>query len=72
MEKLAQKKKVEAEILRNDISLYMLDVDVQENGRVSISGLSTSRLDAERIPEIVRSVPGVEDVKSSIVVANLM
>jgi cytidylate kinase len=68
MEKLAQKKKVEAALLRNNISLHALEIAVHEKGRVSVSGLSSSKVAAERIPEMIRAVPGIEDVTSSIVV----
>jgi len=68
MEKLAQKKKVEAALLRNNVNLRTLEIDVHETGKVSVSGLASSKLNAERIPEMIRAVPGIEEVASSIVV----
>jgi cytidylate kinase len=70
MEKLAQKKKVEAELLRNDISLRLQNVDVPKKGRVLLSGVSNSESEVDRIIEIIQAIPGIADVESSIVIAN--
>ena len=68
MERLSQLKKVEAELLKNNINLATLHLEVPEKGVVEINGLAYTLSDRNRIIEIVKGIPGISEVKPEIVV----
>jgi cytidylate kinase len=67
MERLALVKKIEAELLKNEIDLKFLTIEVRDAGRADISGLVFTPAMVADMPEIVRRVPGVRDVNSRVV-----
>ena len=66
MERLSQKKKIEAVLVENDINLFLLHVDVPETGVARISGTVYSDLERNRVTELVESVSDVSEVRSEI------
>jgi cytidylate kinase len=66
MERHALEKKIHAVLLENGISLFTLDIGVPENGIVHVSGLANSLDEQDRIPSLVRKVPGVTAVVSTV------
>jgi cytidylate kinase len=67
MERLALGKKVHAELLKSDIDLKFLHIDIPEPGIAKISGMVLTTDDQARIKEIVESVAGVSSVQSNVV-----
>jgi cytidylate kinase len=71
MERMSLLKRVQSEILKNNISSLELHIEVPENGVVHITG-SINPLESEsRLLEVVKRLPGVMEVKSEIVVPDL-
>ncbi len=66
MEKLSLVNKVEATMLKNNISLSDIHIEVPEMGVVSITGWLSPLMSEARLVEIIRSIPGVSDVKSEV------
>jgi len=69
MESRSLLKKIEAALLKNDISLTEIFIEIPEKGVASIRGWSYTRDNKDKLLEIVKEVPGVTEVKSEIVVA---
>ena len=71
MERMSLLKKVQAAILKNNISTLEFHIEVPEKGMVYITG-SLSPFDSEStLLEVLRGVPGVEEVKSELVTPEL-
>jgi cytidylate kinase len=68
MERLSQAKRIEAALLKNDLNLSMLNVEVPETGVAQISGWSYTEDERERIAEIVKGVPGISEVRSEVAI----
>ena len=68
MGRMALTKKVQAALLRNNFSLTTLHVEVGEKGDVYINGLTESKQSEAQIVKIVKEVPGVSDVQSSVAI----
>ena len=66
MERLALVKRIEAELLKHEIDLKFLTIDIRAEARADISGLVFTPDTVAAIPEIVRRVPGVRDVESRV------
>ena len=67
MERMSLLKKVQAEILKNNISPLEFHIEVPEKGVVYITG-SLSPFDSEStLLEVLQTVPGVNEVKSELV-----
>ena len=66
MEKLSLSKKVEAAILKNNISISDVHIEVPERGVVRVAGFLSPMVSEARLIEIIKAVPGVSDVKSNI------
>jgi cytidylate kinase len=64
MEKLSLLNKVEAVILKHNISISDVHIEVPEMGVVHIEGWLSPLMSEARLIEIIKSVPGVSDVKS--------
>ena len=67
MERLALEKKINAELLKSNIDLKFIHIDVPEPGVAKISGMVFAPDDQTRIAEIVESVAGISSVHSEIV-----
>ena len=67
MERLALEKKIHAELLKSNIDLKFIHIDVLEPGVARISGIVPSADDQARIAEIVESVAGISSVQSKVV-----
>ena len=71
MERMSLLKKVQAAILKSNISPLEFHIEVPEKGMVYITG-SLSPFDSEStLLELVRAVPGVKEVKSELVTPEL-
>jgi len=68
IERLSQAKRIEASLSELDLKPLGLMVDVPEKGVVHISGILLNHEDKERIPEVVRSIPGVERIDMDVMV----
>jgi cytidylate kinase len=66
MENLALSNKVEAALLKNNISISDLHIQVPERGVVHIEGWLSPLVSEARVVEIIRGVPSVTSVKSEI------
>ncbi len=66
MERLALVKRIEAELLKHEIDLQFLTIDISAEARADISGLVFTPDTVTAIPDIVRRVPGVRDVDSRV------
>lgn len=67
MERLALVKRIEAELLKHEIDLKFLTIEIRDEARADISGLVFTPAMVTGMPEIVRRVPGVRDVDSRVV-----
>ena len=68
MEKLSQKKKVEAKLVENDINLYLLHVEVPEKGVAYINGTVYTAAEKERVTELAKAVADISEVRSDLAV----
>ena len=67
MERLALEKKIHAELLKSNIDLRYIHIDVLEPGVARISGMVISMDDETRISDIVENVTGISSVQSKVV-----
>jgi cytidylate kinase len=63
MDRLAMVKKIEAALLKNDIDLTMLHIEVPEKGLAYVRGSSSAQEIKEQIGEIVKGIDGITEVK---------
>jgi cytidylate kinase len=68
MEKLSLKKRIHAAILKNDISLLNLNVEVPEAGIVELSGFTHLAESKDQILKTIKEVSGVTEVKGDVAV----
>ncbi len=66
MERLALVKRIEAELLKHEIDLKFLTIEIRDEARADISGLVFTPDMVKAMPDIVRRVPGVRDVDSRV------
>jgi len=66
MERLSQKKRVEAAVMEQNINPLLLNIDVPDIGVVYISGTTYSPEEKERIVGIIKGVPGITEVRGDI------
>jgi cytidylate kinase len=67
MERLALEKKIHGALLKGDINLRFIHIDVPEPGIARIAGMVLTSDDQARIKEIVGNVSGVSSVQSKVV-----
>jgi len=68
MERLSQRKRVEAAVLENNINPMLLTIEVPETGVVSVSGTTYSPEERERILDIIKGVSGVTEIRGAIAI----
>ena len=68
IERLSLAKRIEASLSELDLKPLGLGVEVPEKGVVHISGIIYNHEDKERIPKVVRGIPGVERVDMDVMV----
>lgn len=66
MERLSLEKQIHAALLKNEINVITLNVDVPEKGLAHISGFTSSVDDKDRIEKVIKKVPGITDVKTEV------
>jgi cytidylate kinase len=66
MERRSLSKKIEAALLRNDISPSDFHIEIPEKGVALIRGWTHTQGDKDRLLEVAREVPGVSEVKSEV------
>ena len=69
MERLSQKKQIEAALIERDIPLALLHVEVPEKGVAHLSGAVATEEDRRRIEAITRAVSGISQVRMDVSVA---
>ena len=62
MQRFSLERQVHAELLENAVDVTTLSVEVPESGSVHIFGMAATQEDADRLPHIVRAVPGVSEL----------
>ena len=60
MQRYSLQHQIHADLLESAIDVSTLSVEVPESGSVHIFGMAANQEDADRIPDIVRRVPGVK------------
>lgn len=71
MEMLSLERLINAALIKNDINLSQISLDVTTRGVASIGGFVHTESDRLRVIETVRAVPGVLEVKPELVVLNI-
>jgi len=66
MKRLSLAKKIEAELIKNNIFVDNLNIEVLENGVANITGTALTVERKNRVLQIVKDMPGVSDVKLSL------
>ena len=66
MKRLSLEKKIEAELIKNNISVDSLNIEVLENGVANITGTALTAERKNRVLEIVKDIPEVSDVTLSV------
>ena len=66
MKRLALIKRIEAELLKHEIDLKFLTIEIRGDGQADISGLVFTPAMVADMPDIVRRVPGVRKVDSRV------
>jgi cytidylate kinase len=66
MKRLALAGKIKAELMKNDIYLHNISIEIMEGNVVEITGVTLSAERKERTMRVVQNVPGVTDVKMSV------
>jgi cytidylate kinase len=67
MERLALKKKIHAQLLKSNVDLKFINIDVPELGVAKISGMVLTSDDQTKLTATVESVPGISSVQSRVV-----
>jgi len=68
MKRLALAKKIEAELMKNHLFVYNLNIEVLANGVVNITGTAITQERKERVLRVVKEVQGVSDVNMALFV----
>jgi cytidylate kinase len=68
MERLSQKKKIEAVLVEHDINLFMLHVEVPNKGVAHITGTVYSQEENDRVITLAKGVAGISEVRSEVAV----
>jgi osmotically-inducible protein OsmY len=66
MERLSQKKRVEAAVLKNNINPFLLTIEVPEKGVVYLSGAAHSQEEKDSLIDIIKGVSGVSEVRNEV------
>ncbi|MBW2490057.1 MAG: hypothetical protein JRE65_02760 [Deltaproteobacteria bacterium] len=66
MKRLSLAKKIEAELIKNNIFVDNLNIEVLENGVANITGTALTAERKNRVLQIVKDMPEVSDVKLSL------
>ncbi len=66
MKRLALSSKIKAELMKSDIYLHNISIEVMEDNAVEITGVTLSSERKDRMMRAVKNVPGVTDVKMSV------
>lgn len=68
MKRLSLTKVIKAELMKNDLFEYNLNIEVLEGGAVKITGSALTTQRKRRVLEVVKKVPGVSTVEMSLFV----
>lgn len=66
MERMSQTKKVEAVLLKNNINLSMLHIEVPEKGSLRINGLASTPNEKEQISKAIQAMSEISNFESNI------
>lgn len=59
MQRLSLQRRIHASLLESAVDVSTLSVEVPQAGAVHVAGMTATQEDADRLPEVVQSVPGV-------------
>lgn len=62
MQRFSLQRQIHARLLESAVDVSTLSVEVPTNGSVLVFGMAATQQDADRLPDIVRTVPGVSEV----------
>jgi cytidylate kinase len=68
MESRSLSKKIEAALIKNDISLTEIHIEIPQKGVALIHGWTYTQENRDQLLNVVKEVPGVSEVKSEVVV----
>jgi len=66
MKRLSLAKKIEAELIKNNLFVHNLNIEVVENGVVNITGTALTSERKNRVVNVVKDIPEVSDVNLSL------
>ncbi len=66
MKHLALAKKIEAELIKNNLFVDNLNIEVLENGVVNITGTTLTAERKNRVLQVVKDMPEISDVNMSV------
>jgi cytidylate kinase len=66
MERRSLEKKIEAALIRNNVSTHEFNIEVHEKGDVFITGWTQTQEHKDHVFHVVQGVPGVREVKSEV------
>ncbi|MDF1592507.1 MAG: cytidylate kinase family protein [Desulfobacterales bacterium] len=72
MEKLSQERAVRAVLLKHNVNLTLLHLEVPQKGTLALRGFAYSEEDKERVIKLVKSVPGIASVTPEISILEYM
>jgi cytidylate kinase len=66
MERLSQKKRVEAAVHANDINPFLININVPEKGVVHLSGAAHSQDERDLLVDVIGQVSGISEVRNEV------
>ena len=66
MQRFSLERQVHAQLLEQAIDVSTISIEVPETGSVHIFGMTATQEDADRLPKVVRAVPGVSELVSEL------
>ncbi|MDM8522575.1 cytidylate kinase-like family protein [Desulfococcaceae bacterium HSG8] len=66
MERLSGEKKLQAILLKNEINMSLLHIEVFPDGKAYIGGVAFTKEEKDRITEVTKDIPGVSDIQTEI------
>ncbi len=66
MDRLSGEKKIQAILLKNDISLSMLHIEVSEDGGAYVGGVVSTKEEKDRIAKVINDIPGISEIRTEV------
>jgi cytidylate kinase len=68
MERMSLEKKIEAALMRNDISTMYFHIEVPKKGLVQVTGVTKYKETKDRVFKVIKETPGVSEILSEVAV----